>query len=130
MNKTPAQRIALWADQLRDISAMGLIFCKNFHDRESFRRVQDIAIKMLALAIGEPLEHIEPLRAPIFSHPTPFAVGDAAIIDDDGNILLIQRAETTCGPCPAVHWPWAKRPPRAWRVKRLRKPGCGANPSR
>lgn len=90
---TPAERIALWADKLRDILAMGLMFCQNFHDREGFHKVQDIAMEMLAFATGESPEQIEPLRAPILSHPTPFAVGDAAIIDDAGNILLVQRAD-------------------------------------
>jgi mutator protein MutT len=36
---------------------------------------------------------MEPLRATIFSHPTPFVGGDAAVIDDKGQILLIQRAD-------------------------------------
>jgi len=89
---TPAQCIALWADKLRDISAMGLTFCQNIHDRESYRNIQDIAIEMLALATGEPPEQLEPLRAPIFNRPAPIPVGDAAIIDD-GNILLVQRAD-------------------------------------
>jgi ADP-ribose pyrophosphatase YjhB (NUDIX family) len=33
------------------------------------------------------------LRAPIFRRPTPLATGDAAIIDDEGRILLILRAD-------------------------------------
>jgi len=48
---------------------------------------------MLALATGETWEQIEPLRATIFSKPTPVTGGDAAIIDDEGRILLIQRAD-------------------------------------
>jgi 8-oxo-dGTP pyrophosphatase MutT (NUDIX family) len=90
---TPAQRIALWADKLRDISAMGLMFSCNVHDRESYQRIQDIAIEMLALATGEPLEQLEPLRASIFARPAAIPTGDAAIINDDGRILLVQRAD-------------------------------------
>ena len=90
---TPAQQIALWSDRLRDISAMGLAFCDSFHDRESYRRIQDIAIEMLATATDQSLEEIEPLRAPIFDRPAPIPVGDAAVIDDDGRILLVQRAD-------------------------------------
>jgi ADP-ribose pyrophosphatase YjhB (NUDIX family) len=88
-----AEQIVLWADKLRDISAMGLTFAKNIHDEIAFRTVQTIAMDMLAAAVDEPHEQIEPLRAPIFSRPTPFAVGDAAVIDDQGQILLIQRAD-------------------------------------
>jgi 8-oxo-dGTP pyrophosphatase MutT (NUDIX family) len=90
---TPAEQIALWADKLRDVSAMGLLFSKNVHDELAFRAVQTIAMEMLAFAVGEPWEQIEPLRASVFSSPTPFAGGDAAIIDDAGRILLIQRAD-------------------------------------
>ncbi len=78
---TSAERIALWADRLCDISAMGLLFSKNIHDETGFRNVQTIAMEMYALATGEPMEQIEPLRATVFSRPTPPSVGDAAVID-------------------------------------------------
>ena len=89
----PAERIALWADRLRDISAMGLLFSKNIHDETAFRNVQTIAMEMYALATGEPMEQIEPLRATVFSRPTPASAGDAAIIDKEGRILLVRRAD-------------------------------------
>ncbi len=92
---TPAEQIVLWADKLRELSAMGLLFSKNIHDELAFRTVQTIAMEMLALATGESWEQIEPLRAPIFSCPTPFACGDAAVIDDAGQILLVQRADNS-----------------------------------
>ena len=90
---TPAEQIALWADKLRDISAMGLLFSENIHDQAAFREVQTVAMAMLALATGESLEQMESLRAPVFSRPTPLVGGDAAVIDDKGRILLIQRAD-------------------------------------
>jgi ADP-ribose pyrophosphatase YjhB (NUDIX family) len=89
----PAEQIAAWADRLRDISALGLHFAGNPYDGERYQVVQSIAMAMLALATDEPLEQLEPLRAPIFSRPTPLAVGDAAVIDDAGRILLVQRAD-------------------------------------
>jgi ADP-ribose pyrophosphatase YjhB (NUDIX family) len=90
---TPAQQMALWADKLRDIAAVGLQFSKNVHDEQAFRSVQTVAMEMLALATGESWQQIEPLRASVFSCPTPFASGDAAVIDDAGRILLIRRAD-------------------------------------
>jgi ADP-ribose pyrophosphatase YjhB (NUDIX family) len=90
---TPAQRIALWADKLRDISALGLRFAQNVYDRENYRQLQDLAVEMLALATGEPLARVEPLRATLFARPTPLATGDAAVIDAAGRILLIRRAD-------------------------------------
>jgi ADP-ribose pyrophosphatase YjhB (NUDIX family) len=89
----PAEQIAAWADKLRDISATALLFTQNPQDREHFQQVQDIAMAMLALASSESLEKLEPLRAPLFSRPTPLAVGDAAVIDGSGRILLVKRAD-------------------------------------
>jgi ADP-ribose pyrophosphatase YjhB (NUDIX family) len=89
----PAQQIALWADRLRDLSAMGLHFAPDPYHTERYRSLQDLALEMLAFATGEPLEQVEPLRATIFARPTPMTVGDAAIIDADGRILLILRAD-------------------------------------
>jgi 8-oxo-dGTP pyrophosphatase MutT (NUDIX family) len=88
-----AEKIALWADTLRDLSAMGLHFADDIYDRERYRTVQDIAMAMLALATGESLDRLEPLRVSVFSRPTPLVGGDAAVIDDGGRILLIQRAD-------------------------------------
>ena len=90
---TLAQTIALWADMLRDISAGGLLFNQNLHDRENYQKIQTIALEMLALATGESLERLEPLRVSMFNRPTPLAGGDAAIIDQAGRILLVRRAD-------------------------------------
>ena len=48
---------------------------------------------MIAASTDKQVKEFEPLRSIIFSRPTPLSVGDAAIIDDDGRILLIQRAD-------------------------------------
>jgi ADP-ribose pyrophosphatase YjhB (NUDIX family) len=93
MTMHPAKQIALWADRLRDLSAMGLFFAKSVHDEIAYRETQSIAMDMLGLATGEPLERIEPLRGTIFARPTPLTTGDAAIIDDAGRLLLIRRAD-------------------------------------
>ena len=90
---TLAQKISLWAEKLRDISAMGLRFSRNIYDQENYESLQNIAVEMQALATGASVTHLEPLRASVFSAPTPFSTGDAAIIDDAGQILLIQRAD-------------------------------------
>jgi len=88
-----AAKIALWADRLRDISALGLHYSENIYDQTRYRAVQDTAMEMYALASGESVERIEPLRATLFSRPTPLTAGDAAVIDTTGHILLVQRAD-------------------------------------
>jgi ADP-ribose pyrophosphatase YjhB (NUDIX family) len=101
------QQIALWADQLRDVAAQGMHWSNSRYDVDRYRAIQTIAMTipkggyaLLAAvtmdgfaATGEPVEALEPLRATVFSHVTPFAVGDAAVIDDAGRILLVQRAD-------------------------------------
>lgn len=87
------QQIALWADRLRDLSAMGLRFATDIYDQERYRAIQDLAMEMLARATGSSLADLEPLRVPVLSHPTPFVGGDAAVIDGAGCILLVQRAD-------------------------------------
>jgi ADP-ribose pyrophosphatase YjhB (NUDIX family) len=88
-----AQQLAIWADILRDCSARGLHHANNIYDHNTYLKIQDVALELLALATGEPLTAIEPLRATAFSRPAPFPVADGAVIDDDGKILLIQRAD-------------------------------------
>ena len=90
---TTAEQIAMWADKLRDLSAEGLRFAEDSYDRERYRQVQDVALSMLAMASGQDIADLEPLRGTIYTHFTPLVGGDAAVIDDSGRLLLIQRAD-------------------------------------
>ncbi len=96
---------------------MGLHFSKNIHDEAAFRAVQTIAMEMLALATGESLAQVEPLRDPIFSRPTPLAGGDAAVIDGEGRILLIQRADNGKWAMPGGALEVGETPARRWRKR-------------
>lgn len=91
--QTVAQKLAFWADILRDRTANGLHFASNIYDKENYQRIQDIALEMLALASARPLTELEPLRTTLFARSGAAAVGDAAIIDHAGRILLIRRAD-------------------------------------
>lgn len=90
---TPAKKIALWADALRDISALGLLYSSNAYDTERYSKIQDIAMAMFAFATNQSPAQLESLRTPIFSRPSPLVGGDGAVIDDTGRLLLIQRAD-------------------------------------
>ena len=90
---TPAQQIAEWADLLRNMSANGLLYASNIYDRDNYTRIQEIAKGMLALANGNQLEELQPLLGPLFLRPGPVPVVDAAIINEQGQILLIQRSD-------------------------------------
>lgn len=95
-----AQRLSLCADILRDCSALGLRFAGNIYDRDRYQRIQDVALELFALASSQPLAEIEPLRATLFTHPAPFPVSDAAVIDVAGRILLIRRADNALWAMP------------------------------
>jgi len=88
-----AVRLSAIADRLRDTAAFGLRFSKGIYEQERFRAVQDAAIELFSLATGVSSDDFEPIRQMVLSRPTPYAVGDAAIVDDAGRILLIQRAD-------------------------------------
>jgi ADP-ribose pyrophosphatase YjhB (NUDIX family) len=90
---SPAQRIALWADRIRAAAVSGQIYAPTPYDRDRYQLLFDLALEMLAYATGESSADLEPLRATVLSHVTPFAVGDAAIIDAMGRMLLIRRAD-------------------------------------
>lgn len=90
---TLAQQLLLWADKLRDFSALGLHYADNIYERERWEQVQTMVIEMMACATGDLPAQLEPLRAPVLGRPTPFSVCDAAVIDETGRILLIQRAD-------------------------------------
>lgn len=89
---TPAQRIALWADKLRDATATGLRFSENIYERERYEQLQDMMLEMFAFATNNHLRVLESLRAAVLSRPTPFSVVDTAVIHN-AKILLIRRAD-------------------------------------
>ena len=90
---TPAEQIAFWSDKLRDMAATGLKYAQNIYDHERYQAIQQIAIEMLALATERPLTELEPLRESIFARSSPLLAGTAAVIDDDGKILLMRRSD-------------------------------------
>ncbi|HEU5330839.1 MAG TPA: NUDIX hydrolase N-terminal domain-containing protein [Thermomicrobiales bacterium] len=133
MRETPeqpaiAQRIALWADRLRDMSASGLYHSDNLYDRERYRQLQDLAIEMLAVATGEAPAALEPLRASVFSRPAPFPTCDAAIINDAGEVLLIQRADNRKWALPGGATETGETPAEAATREALEETGVRGEP--
>ena len=89
----PAKQIASWADQLRDLAAQGLRYSTTIYDQERYAKIQELSISMLAYATNWTSEELVPLRETLFTHPGPIMTGDAAIINEAGEILLIQRSD-------------------------------------
>ena len=96
-----AEQIAFWADKLRDLSATGLQYSNNVYDKNRYEIIQGMAIEMLALATAQPLETLLHLKETIFSHMSPVVAGAAAVIDNDGKILLMRRSDNHLWTMPA-----------------------------
>jgi len=92
-NFTPAEMIAYWADKLRDLSATGLTYSENLYDKNRYETIQEMAMEMLAFATAQPLDTIKPLKETVFSRMSPVVAGTAAVINDDGKILLMRRSD-------------------------------------
>ena len=107
---TLSQTLALWADRLRDISSVGLMFADNIYHHQRYEALQSIALEMFALATGEIPEQLEPLRATVMRQPSAISTADAAIIDEAGRILVtvhpsfLRRRESICVFVSCRHW--------------------------
>lgn len=88
-----SDQLALLADRLRDLSAMGLLYCQNPYDLASYAKVQEISAELLALASGATPAELEALRPVLFNRPAPIPTVDAAIFNPAGEILLVRRSD-------------------------------------
>ena len=102
---TLSQTLALWADRLRDISSVGLMFADNIYHHQRYEALQSIALEMFALATGEIPEQLEPLRATVMRQPSAISTADEA-----GRILVtvhpsfLRRRESICVFVSCRHW--------------------------
>src|SRR5512138_1634993 len=89
-----ALRVARWADQVRAIAQTGLHFVTTEYDRERYTRLEEIAAEMLASVsdLGE-AEVVERWAADT-GYVTPKMGLGAAIHDERGALLLIQRPDS------------------------------------
>jgi mutator protein MutT len=93
MTNYVTEQVRRWAEKLRDVSAYGLTFCKNPYDLENYEKIQDIAVEMTAILTDQLIEDFEPIRKTIVGRPTPLIAVDAAIVNDQNEILLIRRTD-------------------------------------
>jgi hypothetical protein len=81
-------------DELRIIGQNGLRYADNHHDERRYNRI----LELVAEHYGETLtlnpEDVRERFAEEVGHITPKIAAGAAIFDDDGNILLMKRADS------------------------------------
>jgi|GEM_PF-246491 len=89
-----SQRVRLWADELHAIANEGLHWLPDDpYSVRRYQRVQRIAAEMFAAQDTRDANEIERIYNGDLTHVAPYPCGDAAIINDDGAILLIQRKD-------------------------------------
>ena len=64
-----SREIALWADKIRDITALGLHYSVNIYDQERYENLQQLAIEMLSVVTDCSEEEFIPLKETFFSRP-------------------------------------------------------------
>jgi ADP-ribose pyrophosphatase YjhB (NUDIX family) len=118
MPNATTERLARWAEELRAMSQIGLLYSKDHYDIARYKRIQEMAAEMAALTTGGTSEEIlaEFQRQPGYATPK---VGVAtAIFNDKGQMLLIKRADNKLWAMPGG-WADVTLRPSAVAVKEV-----------
>jgi 8-oxo-dGTP pyrophosphatase MutT (NUDIX family) len=91
---TNAGQLRQLGDELRALAQSGIHWSEDepYH-RHRYERVRHVAAAVFAIADERGVEEIERTVFSQLTHVAPLPCGDAAIVDDDQRILLIQRAD-------------------------------------
>jgi len=102
-------------DELRTIARNGLTYATGPYDRERYERLFDLTCRYYGQALDLPPEAARARLAAELGYITPKVGADAAIVEDDGRILLVRRADDGR---------WCL--PGGWvaRTRRLSRPPC------
>ena len=88
------------ADELRAIAMNGLHWSTNEHDRARYDRTLAIAAELASLADTRNAAEIERVFRGDLGMRTPLLSVDAAVFDESGRLLLIQRADNATWAMP------------------------------
>lgn len=88
-------------DELRAIARNGLTYAENEYDRQRYERLLELTSQEYAELLDLPVGQVKERLQAESGYITPKVGADAAIFDDDGRILLMQRADDRrwCLPC-------------------------------
>jgi ADP-ribose pyrophosphatase YjhB (NUDIX family) len=91
-------------DELQTIARNGLQYAENPYDRERYERLMQLVTQGYGAALDVPAEAIRAQFARELGTITPKVGTDAAIFNERGEILLMERADSSgwCLPCGFV----------------------------
>lgn len=91
----------LLLDQLQHIARNGLNYAQNPYDRERFTKLLELTAQSYAALLDQPADKIRDLFTAELGHITPKVGADAAIFNEQGEILLMERIDGSgwCLPC-------------------------------
>jgi ADP-ribose pyrophosphatase YjhB (NUDIX family) len=107
-----AARIASWADELRAMAALGLLYSQDAYDLERYRRLGVIAAEMLGAVTDQPATWVADRLAPEIGYITVKVGVAAAVFDEAGRQLLVQRKDNRLWAQPGG-WADVGEPPAA-----------------
>jgi ADP-ribose pyrophosphatase YjhB (NUDIX family) len=86
--------LAAWADELRAMAAIGLLYSPDHFDQERYSRIQTMAAEMLGVTGGRAAEVVETALTQEVGYVTVKVGVAAAVFDPAGRILLLQRRDS------------------------------------
>jgi 8-oxo-dGTP pyrophosphatase MutT (NUDIX family) len=93
MQDDVSNRLVALADEVRAMAANGLHWAGNEYDRARYERLLSVAAEMLAMADTRPAPEIERVFRGNLGARSPLVGVDAAVFDEAGRVLLVQRAD-------------------------------------
>ncbi len=88
-------------EKVQALARNGLFYADNEYDRERYQALLDLAVDQYATALSGDADAIRQSLLSDARQVTPKVGADAAIFNDDGEILLMERVDGTgwCLPC-------------------------------
>ena len=88
-------------EEIQTIARNGLTYSQNVYDRERYERLLTLSLQSYSELLNRPSPEIQTKLSRELGHITPKLGGDAAIFNEQGHILLMDRIDGSgwCLPC-------------------------------
>jgi ADP-ribose pyrophosphatase YjhB (NUDIX family) len=84
----PAEQLALWADRLRDMAVLGLLFARSEADLARYETIAGVSLTLWAAATGRSPAALAARRDVLFALPTPHVRAQAVLLDGEAVWLV------------------------------------------